>query len=110
MFQTFYGIIFSLLTAIVVIAADLLIKIAAESGERVLSTYMAAGSALYVLSAVMWFFAMRHMPLGHAAVAYSMFTLIGLFVIGITHFDEPLQWREGVGIGLALMAMAIMLT
>ena len=103
------GFLFSLLTAAIVIAADFAIKIAAETGGRLWSLPMLAGCVLYLVSAILWFYAMRHMPLGQAAVAYSMFTLIGLCLVGVSVFDEQLGWRDMAGMGMAVGAMALMI-
>lgn len=102
-----YGLAFSLLTALVVIAGDTFIKFAADSG-RLASPAMITGTVLYAASAVMWFFAMRHVTLGQAAVAYSMLTLVALVAIGAVLFGEKVGLRETIGVGLALAAMALM--
>ncbi|WP_136634545.1 hypothetical protein [Pseudooceanicola onchidii] len=108
MFSTFMGLGLSLVTSAIIIFADYSIKIAAE-GEDFSSRPMAFGVGLYVFSAVIWFFTMRHISLGQAAVAYSMFSLIGLFVVGVWVFGETAEWRDMAGIGCALVAMALML-
>ncbi|MEM7751966.1 MAG: hypothetical protein AAF230_01045 [Pseudomonadota bacterium] len=102
-----YGVLFSLFTALVVIAGDIFIKIAADRATLA-SAHMALGAALYAASAVLWFFAMRYVSLGQAAVAYSMLTLVALFLIGALGFDEPVGPREIAGIACALVAMALM--
>lgn len=102
-----YGLLFSLFTALVVITGDIAIKIAADRAALT-SLHMAFGMALYAASAVLWFFAMRYVSLGQAAVAYSMLTLIALFLIGAWGFDEPVGAREIAGILCALAAMALM--
>jgi undecaprenyl phosphate-alpha-L-ara4N flippase subunit ArnF len=99
--------LFSLFTALLVILGDVAIKMAADRAALT-STHMAFGMMLYVVSAILWFFAMRYISLGQAAVAYSMLTLIALFLIGAFAFDEPVGPREIAGIGCALMAMALM--
>ncbi|MEM6386505.1 MAG: hypothetical protein AAF718_09750 [Pseudomonadota bacterium] len=102
-----YGLIFSLFTALVVILGDIAIKIAADRAA-LNSFHMALGMALYAASAILWFFAMRYVSLGQAAVAYSMLTLIALFAIGALIFDEPVGLREVAGIFCALAAMVLM--
>lgn len=102
-----YGILFSLLTALVVIVGDVAIKIAADRATLA-SAHMYIGIFLYAGSAVLWFFAMRYVTLGQAAVAYSMLTLIALFVIGAFAFGEPIGPRELAGIACAIAAMALM--
>ncbi len=102
-----YGLLFSLFTALVVIVGDLAIKIAADRAALA-SAHMYLGVALYASSSVLWFFAMRHITLGQAAVAFSMLSLIALFVLGAVLFGERMGFREVAGILCALAAMALM--
>ena len=104
-----YGLAFTLFTALVVILGDVAIKIAADRAALT-SLHMVLGITAYSVSAVLWFFAMRHVTLGQAAVAYSMLTLIALFVIGVLGFDEPMGAREITGLLFALAAVALMTT
>ncbi|PWK57996.1 hypothetical protein [Roseicyclus mahoneyensis] len=104
----FYGFGFIAVTAMVVIAGDFFLKLAADRGLTAISSLVAIGIVLYAVSAVLWFAAMRHITLGQAGVAYSMLTLIALAVIGATVFGEKLGARECAGIGCALTAMVLM--
>ena len=97
------------MTAGIIILADYSIKLAADGEGQLGSQHMVVGVALYIFSALLWFYTMRHISLGQAAVAYSMFSLIGLFVIGVFAFGESAEWRDFAGIGFALIAMALML-
>ena len=101
------GFLFSLLTALLVIFGDTLIKVAADKAA-LSSQPMAGGILLYAASAVCWYFTMRHMTLAQAAVAYSMLTLVALCVIGALLFDEPIRTRDALGVALALAAMWLM--
>ena len=103
----FHGLMFSLFTALVVIIGDVAIKVAADKAA-LYSPQMMLGMLLYAGSAVLWFFAMRYITLGQAAVAYSMLTLIALFLIGALAFEEPVSSRELMGVACALAAMALM--
>ena len=103
-----YGYAFALLTAIVVIAADTLLKVAAEAGHPVHHVHVLAGCVLYCVSALMWFGSMHHLGLAQAGIAYSMFTLLALAAIGAIWFGEPVGLREVGGIGCALLAMVLM--
>ena len=102
-----YGFFFSLLTALLVIFGDTLIKIAADRA-MISSRPMAGGMLLYAASAVCWFYAMRNMGLAQAAVAYSMLTLVALCLIGAILFDEPIGLRQATGVAFALAAMCLM--
>lgn len=103
----FYGLLFSLFTALVVILGDVAIKIAADRAELT-SVHMGLGVTLYAASSILWFFAMRHVSLGQAAVTYSMLSLIALFLIGAFGFGETVGWREISGLACAIAAMALM--
>ncbi|MEL6640781.1 MAG: EamA family transporter [Pseudomonadota bacterium] len=102
------GFAFSLLTAMVVIAGDAVLKVAADSGRPMFSTLVYAGMAIYAVSALFWFYAMRHITLAQAGVAYSMLTLLALCAIGVIWFGEKLYFREFAGIACALAAMILM--
>lgn len=103
-----WGLLFTFVTAIVVIAGDYVLKLAAVREHAALSALVFAGCALYAVSALAWFAAMHHVTLAQAGVAYSMFTLIALAVIGAAAFGETLGPREYAGIGCALVAMVLM--
>lgn len=102
------GFLFSMLTALIVIGADTLIKIAADGGKSLTSPLMLISYVLYAGSAIAWYAAMRHVALGQGGVAYSMFSLLALCAIGAVAFGEPIRTREIAGIGCALMAIVLM--
>lgn len=102
------GFGFTLFTATVVIYGDYLIKLAADRQLPLYSSLVIAGCALYAVSAVLWFFALRHVTLSQAGVAFSMFTLLALCAIGVLAFGERLYLREYAGIACAVMAMVLM--
>ena len=101
------GLLFTLATALFVIAGDVAIKTAADNAD-ITSPNMAAGVVLYVLSAICWYFAMRNITLGQGAVAYSMLTLVAVVLIGALWFDEALGTRQILGLVAALTALALM--
>ena len=104
----FYGYIASFGCASIVIAADILMKYGADRGHAMLSTTILGGALLYALSAAAWFAAMRHIPLTQAAVAYSVFSLLALCLVGVVVFGETLAWREVAGIGCAITSVILM--
>ena len=104
----FTGYAFVLACALIVIAGDTLIKIAADKGETVWSPAVLLGCALYVVSAIAWFWAMRHVSLAQAGIAYAMFSMIALCAIGVLAFGETIRLREIVGIGCAMAAVVLM--
>ena len=108
MSQVVFGYIFCLLTALVVISGDFVLKLAADKGLHTLSGYVFVGCAIYAFSAIMWFYAMQHVSLAQAGVAYSMLTLLALCAIGAFWFNEPIGLREMLGIGCAILSMILM--
>ena len=108
MTQLFFGFSFAFVTAMVVIAGDYVIKVAADEGRPVWSGFVIAGCLIYGASAIFWFYAMRHVTLAQAGVAYSMLTLLALCAMGVMWFNEELAIREYAGIACALAAMVLM--
>lgn len=108
MTQILFGFGFTLVTAIIVIVADTAIKVAADGTHSMSSSLLTGGIVLYAISAVFWFFAMRHVSLLQAGVAYSMLTLLALAIIGTVYFGETLQAREYAGLACALLAMVLL--
>ena len=102
------GFLFSLLTALIVIAGDVLIKHAADTGRAVLSPQVLLGCALYAVSALAWYGAMRHLALGQGGVAFSMFSLLALCALGGLVFKEEIGLRESLGIACALTSLGLM--
>ena len=103
-----FGFSFAFLTASIVIVGDFLIKLAADDGKPFWSGHVLIGCLIYGISAIFWFYAMRHITLAQAGVAYSMLTLLALCLIGAIWFDEQIALRECLGIACALAAMALM--
>ncbi|MDX5383781.1 MAG: hypothetical protein LPJ92_12160 [Rhodobacterales bacterium] len=99
---------FTLFCALLVIVADVVIKFAADRGDSILSPSVLIASALYVCSALTWFIAMRHIPLGQAAVAYTMFSMIALCAIGAMVFGEDIRLREATGLACAVAAVVLL--
>lgn len=103
-----FGLAFASLTAIVVLAGDFALKLAADRGHTGMSSLVMTGVALYAISALCWFWSVRHISLTQAGVAYSMLTLLALVLIGTRWFGEVLGPRELAGIGCALAAMILL--
>ncbi|MFK7878408.1 EamA family transporter [Roseobacter sp.] len=103
-----FGYFFTFFTAMTVIIGDFAIKSAVDHGLPITSKHVILGIALYGFSAILWFYAMQHVTLAQAGVAYSMLTLIALAVLGAVYFGEPLHTREYLGLGCALLSMILM--
>lgn len=103
-----FGLGFTLATATIVILGDYALKLAADGGQAVTSAPVLFGTTMYGLSALCWFYAMKHVTLAQAGVAYSMITLLALCAIGAIVFDEKLTVRDYAGITCALLAMLLL--
>ncbi|MGC3938436.1 EamA family transporter [Roseobacter sp. EG26] len=103
-----FGYFFAFFTAFMVIIGDFAIKWAADGGHGVASHYVLLGVVIYGASAIFWFYAMQHVTLAQAGVAYSMLTLIALAIIGAVYFGETLKFREYAGLGCAVLSMILM--
>lgn len=108
MTQILFGFGFTLLTATIVIIGDTALKYAADGEKPMLSGLVILGCGLYAVSAVFWFFAMQHVSLVQAGVAYSMITLLALALIGAVWFGETLHAREYAGLACAMLAMVLL--
>lgn len=102
------GYFFALICASIVIAGDALLKLAADRGVPLMSPMILAGIALYAVSGLAWFAAMRHISLAQAGVAYAMFSLLALCAMGVAFFGETLGARELLGIACAVAAIVLM--
>ena len=102
------GYVFALGCAVIVILGDVALKLAADRGHGFWSPLIAAGTALYVLSAIAWFLAMRQISLAQAGVAYAMFSLLALCALDVLAFGQRLDMRELAGIGFAVVAIVLM--
>lgn len=109
MLQVTAGYALAMGCALIVIIGDTLIKMAADNGHTITSPHLAAGCALYAVSAIAWFWAMQYVTLAQGAVAFGMFSLIALAVIGAVMFKEPIQTRELLGMICAILAMLLMI-
>ncbi|MEZ5777287.1 MAG: hypothetical protein R3E44_02890 [Paracoccaceae bacterium] len=108
MLSIFYGYTFALITALIVIAGDIVLKHAADSGQPLASPPAVLGSALYAVSGILWYFTMRHVTLAQGGVAFAMFTLLAICAIGAVHFEEEIRTRDAAGIGCAILSMVLL--
>lgn len=108
MLQHAVGYGFVIACALIVLLGDTLLKVAADRGQALVTPHIVAGCALYAVSALAWFWAMRHVGLAQAGVVYTMFSLLALCLIGVVWFGERLELRDVAGIACALAAIVLM--
>lgn len=108
MSQATIGMCVVIIMALIIIIADILLKIAADAGRPAMSSIVVGAVGLYAVSAILWLIVMRHMTLAQAGVVYSVVSLLALAAIGVFWFGEKLHFREITGIGFAITAMVLM--
>jgi len=63
---------------------------------------------LYALTAVGWFYVMKHIKLEMLGLFYSLTTIILLIVVGMVLFKEQLSAFELIGIILGVISIVIL--
>ena len=86
---------------------DYCIKIASGRIHGLYSVQFAVGVIFYSLPAIGWFYLMKSHSLATIGVLYSVSTILLLALLGIVVFNEPVGWREGLGIFLAVAAVIV---
>ncbi|MDW3224923.1 MAG: EamA family transporter [Paracoccaceae bacterium] len=109
MSNVLFGVSFTFATALIVIVGDYALKLAADGSKGMKSWQMGFGVLMYAFSALFWFYAIKHVTLAQAGVAFSMITLLALCVMGALVFGETLSARDYCGIACALLAMVLIL-
>lgn len=69
---------------------------------------LAGGMAMYMISALGFVVAMRHMSLAAVGAWYAMLTIMAMTALGVLVFGERLTPREALGLLLALAALILM--
>ena len=101
-----YGLI--LATSAIIIVADAVLKSAADAGHAVYHGQVVLGAGLYLVSALVWFWAMHHVGLTQGGVAFAMLSLLALAAIDVFWFGMRFGPREVAGILAAIAAMILM--
>ncbi len=93
---------------VVTILGDWLLKTASLRPNWTGSSYLFAGMAMYMMSGLGFFFAMRHMSLASVGVWYALLTILFMTALGVFTFGETLTGREMLGIAFAILALICM--
>ncbi|QBX35583.1 hypothetical protein E4L95_13125 [Paracoccus liaowanqingii] len=102
-------VLLSIVTALT-IGGDYLIKSATVHTAGMGSGLFLIAVGLYALSAIGWYFLMRHHPLTWIAVTYSGATLIMLTLLGVVVFGEQMGRRDIAAVAMALGAILLVET
>lgn len=81
---------------------DYLIKTATGHSSGIFSAFFIIGALFYGLSAIGWFYLMRHHSLTWIAVSYSAGTLVFLALLDVAVFGQTLRGRDMAAVAMAL--------
>ncbi len=94
--------------SVVTVAADFLIKKASEGKGFSEWPLLLVGGAIYALTAIGWFFVMRHLELSTLGALYAVTCVLLLSIIGVLSFQERIVPGEMVGIGFAIVSLVLL--
>lgn len=103
-----FGVLIAIIASIIGVIGDYFINLAGEGKKYIEWKWFIIGFITYAMTAVGWFFAMKHVKLAHLGVVYLSTTMLGLVFIGYFLFNEKINFVEAVGIGLALTSLFLM--
>jgi drug/metabolite transporter (DMT)-like permease len=101
-----FGLVVGL--SLVGVVADALLKVAGHERQIPGGGFFFAGAALYLGTAVGWFFALRHMKLAGLGALYSVATMLLLTGIAVVGFRERLDARELGGVALGVVSVLLL--
>ncbi len=101
-------IIATVVLAGVGVLGDYFIKLSGSGSKYIAYLPFFTGMIVYALTAVGWFFVMKHVKLGLLGVLYSLTTIILLTIIGAIFFKEQLNIYDIVGIVLGIISIIIL--
>ena len=90
------------------VLGDYFIKEAGAGTKYILYGPFILGMVIYALTAVGWFYVMKHMKLGVLGMFYSLTTVILLAIVGAIFFRERLTMFDLVGISLGIASIIIL--
>lgn len=93
---------------LITVFADSLIKNASLESTFSGWKFLLAGSTLYGLTGLGWFFVMRAMKLSTLGVIYGLGCIILLVLISVFYFKESLNNWEIFGVVLAIISILIL--
>ena len=101
----FYNLL--LLGTALEIWGDLLFKRWVVEGQ---ASSLLWGLAIYMVGVVLWAASLHFGPLAKAAVVFAVANILALSLSGLVLFDERLGIGQMVGIGLAVLSVAVLET
>ena len=87
---------------------DYFIKFSGNGSKYIMYLPFFVGMIIYALTAIGWFYVMKHIKLGSLGIFYSLTTIILLVLIGVVFFKEQLNTYDVVGVVLANVSIIIL--
>lgn len=103
------GLLFVLLLSLIGVAGDFCIKQAGHHVSGFDLRWFLGGIGMYVVTAIGWFFAMRHMKLATLGVFYSVSTILLLTLLSVLYYQETLNKSEIAGVLTALTSVFLLI-
>jgi len=103
----FYLLLVVFLSAVGV-AGDFFVKLAGRGQKFMEVRWLILGAAIYALTAIGWFYAMKFVKLSSLGVIYAVATVLFVVLLGVFYFHEKLNVYEIVAIILALISLVIL--
>lgn len=102
------SVLLTVVLAILVAVSDYFLKNASESSSPFLNRNFFIGLGFTVIITFGWVVVMPHLKLAYIGVIYSLTVVLSLCLVGALFFDEQLKPAEWVGVGLAIVSMALL--
>ena len=90
------------------VLGDYFIKLAGDGNKYIYYHWFFAGMITYAITAIGWFFVMKHIKLSTLGVLYSLTSVILLVLVGAFVFKEHLNAYDVVGIILGIASILIL--
>ena len=90
------------------VLADWFLKLASQEDNPLRSPWLVAGAAIYAATALGWVYILKHLKLASIGGIYCVSTVLLLTVLGTVIFRERLSATELVGVGFALVSLALL--
>jgi small multidrug resistance pump len=87
---------------------DFFIKLSGGGSKYIMYQPFFIGMIIYALSAVGWFYVMKHIKLGSLGIFYSLTTVILLVIIGAVFFKEQLNTYDILGVMLGILSIILL--
>jgi small multidrug resistance pump len=98
----------AVLIALVEVTGDFFIKLSGQGDKYINWKWFIPGFLIYSLTAVLWFFAVKHEKLFTAGIFFAISTVLFLVLISFFYFKESINSYEIVGIILAIISLILL--